>query len=123
MGRIFLSAGHVGTGNGTRDLQTVSGGTVSAKESIEIRDLVAAQLRSRDLQVLTVPDDLSQVQSIDWINARARTGDVAGALREADAFAELARAALDEVRGTLATLARLEIIGRVAGRRPDRTII
>lgn len=87
MARIFLSAGRAGTGNSTRDLQTVGGCTASAKETIEIRDLVAAQLRSRDLQVLTVPDDLSQVQSIDWINAHARTGDVALAIQAGSASA------------------------------------
>lgn len=77
MARIFLSAAHGGFENGTRDPGTVAGGTTEAKEMIQIRDLVVAQLRSRALEVLAVPDELSQVQSIDWINTRARIGDVA----------------------------------------------
>jgi N-acetylmuramoyl-L-alanine amidase len=77
MARIFLSAAHGGFENGTRDPGTVAGGTTEAKEMIQIRDLVVAQLRSRTLDILAVPDELSQVQSIDWINTRARIGDVA----------------------------------------------
>jgi len=77
MGRIFLSAGRGGFENGTKDPRTSAGGTAPARETIEIRDLVAAQLRSRALPVLAVPDDLTSVQSIDWIDGRARSGDVA----------------------------------------------
>ncbi len=77
MARIFLSAAHGGFENGTRDPGTVAGGTTEAKEMIQVRDLVVAQLRSRVLEVLAVPDELSQVQTIDWINTRARIGDVA----------------------------------------------
>lgn len=41
------------------------------------RDLIVTELRPRSFEVLVVPDDLSAVQTIDWINARARFGDVA----------------------------------------------
>jgi hypothetical protein len=44
---------------------------------IQTRDLVVAELRSRQFEVLSVPDDLSAAQTISWINSRARTGDVA----------------------------------------------
>lgn len=77
MARIFLSATHDGFENGMKDPGTVADGTTEAKEMIQIRDLVVAQLRSRAVEVLAVPDELSQVQSIDWINTRARIGDVA----------------------------------------------
>ncbi|WP_377480362.1 MAG: N-acetylmuramoyl-L-alanine amidase [Microcoleus anatoxicus] len=77
MARIFLSAGHGGFENGTRDPGTVAGGTTEAREMILLRDLVVGQLRSRAVEVLAVPDELSQVQTIDWINSRSRIGDVA----------------------------------------------
>lgn len=77
MARIFLSAGHGGFENGTRDPGTVAGGTTEAREMILLRDLVVGQLRSRGVEVLAVPDELSQVQTIDWINSRSRIGDVA----------------------------------------------
>lgn len=77
MGRIFLSAGHGGFENGTRNLGTLTRCTTEAREIIQIRDLTIAQLRSRTLEVLAVPDDLSQVQAIDWIDTRARIDDVA----------------------------------------------
>jgi N-acetylmuramoyl-L-alanine amidase len=77
MGRIFLSAGHGGFENGVRDPGTVAAGVVEADEMIKIRDLVVSKLRSRNIEVFVVPDYLSQVQSIDWINARAGSDDVA----------------------------------------------
>lgn len=77
MTRIFLSAGHGGFENGMRDPGTVAGGTNEAQEMIRIRDLVVGELRSRDLQVISVPDDLSQTQTIDWINTYSRSGDIA----------------------------------------------
>lgn len=77
MTRIFLSAGHGGFENGVRDPGTVAGGTNEAQEMIRIRDLVVGELRSRGLQVIAVPDDLSQTQTIDWINTHSRSGDIA----------------------------------------------
>ncbi|OIP70273.1 MAG: cell wall hydrolase [Oscillatoriales cyanobacterium CG2_30_40_61] len=77
MTRIFLSAGHGGFENGVRDPGTVAGGTTEAQEIIRIRDLVVGELRSRGVQVIAVPDDLSQTQTIDWINTHSRSGDIA----------------------------------------------
>ncbi|MEL7035024.1 MAG: N-acetylmuramoyl-L-alanine amidase [Cyanobacteria bacterium J06592_8] len=77
MGRIFLSAGHGGFENGVRDPGVIAGGTTEAQEMIWIRDLVAGELRSRSFQVYVVPDDLSQVGTVDWINYYTRSGDVA----------------------------------------------
>lgn len=77
MGRIFLSAGHGGFENNVRDPGTVAGGTTEAQEMIRIRDLVVAELRSRSIPVIVVPDDLSQTATIDWINAHSITGDIA----------------------------------------------
>ncbi|MBC6478841.1 MAG: N-acetylmuramoyl-L-alanine amidase [Hormoscilla sp. GM7CHS1pb] len=86
MGRIFISAGHGGIeSDGFRDPGAIAGNTTEAKEMIQLRDLIAADLRSRDFEVLVVPDDLSLRRSIDWINIRARRGDVSAELH-ADAF-------------------------------------
>ncbi|MBO1347667.1 MAG: N-acetylmuramoyl-L-alanine amidase [Hormoscilla sp. GUM202] len=86
MGIIFISAGHGGIeSDGFRDPGAIAGNTTEAKEMIQLRDLIAADLRSRDFEALVVPDDLSLRQSIDWINIRARRGDVSAELH-ADAF-------------------------------------
>lgn len=85
MGRIFISAGHGGIERGGRDLGSIVGNTNEAQEMILLRDLVVPELRSRGFEVLSVPDDLSSLQTIQWMNARARPGDVALEIH-ADAF-------------------------------------
>lgn len=95
MGRIFLSAGHGGYEGGALDPGSIAGGTTEAREMILLRDLIVSELRSRLLEVLSVPDDLSLVQTIDWINGRARYGDVALEIH-ADSFSN------PELRGTTA---------------------
>jgi N-acetylmuramoyl-L-alanine amidase len=77
MGRIFISAAHGGTEAGKNDPGAIAGGTTEAKEMILLRDLVVIELRTRNLEVLAVPDDLSAAQTIAWINARANSKDVA----------------------------------------------
>ncbi|NJN32389.1 MAG: cell wall hydrolase [Synechococcales cyanobacterium RM1_1_8] len=77
MGRIFLSAGHGGFENGVADPGAIAGGTTEAQEMIQLRDLMVLELRSRSLEVLSIPDDLSESQTTFWINSRARAGDVA----------------------------------------------
>ena len=76
MGRIFLSAGHGGPSN-AYDPGAVVGGTTEAEQMIMLRDRIISELRSRGFELLSVPDDLTLRQTIDWINARARAGDVA----------------------------------------------
>ncbi|AOY81605.1 MULTISPECIES: N-acetylmuramoyl-L-alanine amidase [Moorena] len=85
MGRIFISAGHGGMERGGRDPGAIAGGTTEAEEMIRLRDLVVPELRSRRFEVLSVPDELSLKQTIQWINDRARFGDVALEIH-ADAF-------------------------------------
>jgi hypothetical protein len=85
MGRIFISAGHGNRINGVSDPGAVVAGTTEAREMILTRDLIVTELRSRGVEVLSVPDALSAAQAIDWINARARKDDVALEIR-ADAF-------------------------------------
>ncbi len=77
MAQIFISAGHGGFENGIQDLGAKVEDITEAQEMIRIRDLIVPELRSRGFQVLSVPDDLSLQQSITWINARTRTGDIA----------------------------------------------
>ena len=77
MAQIFISAAHGGIENGVRDTGARVAGTTEAQEMIALRDLVVPELRSRGYDVLSVPDDLSLVQSIDWINARTKAGAIA----------------------------------------------
>ncbi|MBD2537414.1 N-acetylmuramoyl-L-alanine amidase [Coleofasciculus sp. FACHB-SPT36] len=72
MGRIFISAGH-----GAGEPGGQAGGTTEAQEMILLRDQIVPELRSRGFEVLSVPDDQNSTQSISWINARSRSGDVA----------------------------------------------
>lgn len=125
MGRIFISAGH-----GAGDPGAIVGGTTEAQEMILLRNLIASELRSRGFEVLSVPDDLTLRQTIDWINARARVGDVALEIH-ADAFsnpstrgASVFHIALNEERKANAELLLLALLRRVPqlpsrGAKPD----
>lgn len=77
MGRIFISAAHGGKEATRIDPGSIAGGTTEAREMILLRDLIVTELRSRNFEVLAVPDDLSAAQTINWINSRARDRDVA----------------------------------------------
>ena len=85
MGRIFISAAHGGRENGRIDPGAVAGGTTEAREMILLRDLILTEVRSRsdsagvsrNLEILSVPDNLSAQGTINWINSRARNRDVA----------------------------------------------
>jgi Mannosyl-glycoprotein endo-beta-N-acetylglucosaminidase/N-acetylmuramoyl-L-alanine amidase len=85
MGRIFLSAGHGGIENGKLDPGTVRDGTTEAREMMVLRDAILAETRSRNFEVLPVPDDLDITRTIRWINDRQRFGDIAIELHS-DAF-------------------------------------
>jgi N-acetylmuramoyl-L-alanine amidase/Mannosyl-glycoprotein endo-beta-N-acetylglucosaminidase len=77
MGRIFISAAHGGKEGGKIDPGAIAGGTTEAREMILLRDAIVTQLRSRGSEVLSVPDDLSAQNTINWINSRTRSLDVA----------------------------------------------
>ncbi|AFZ03402.1 N-acetylmuramoyl-L-alanine amidase [Calothrix sp. PCC 6303] len=77
MGRIFISAAHGGKEGGKIDPGAIAGGTTEAREMILLRDAIVTELRSRNSEVLSVPDDLSAQNTITWINSRARSLDVA----------------------------------------------
>jgi hypothetical protein len=77
MGRIFISAGHGGQEGSTIDPGVIAGNTTEAKEMILLRDLIVPELRSQGFEVLSVPDNLSALATIAWINARYLKGDIA----------------------------------------------
>ncbi|MBD2138807.1 N-acetylmuramoyl-L-alanine amidase [Anabaena sp. FACHB-1237] len=77
MARIFISAAHGGIEGGKKDPGAIAGGTTEAQEMILLRDLIVRELRSRNIEVLAVPDDLSAAQTISWINSRAQNKDIA----------------------------------------------
>ncbi|MGB3200377.1 MAG: N-acetylmuramoyl-L-alanine amidase [Nodosilinea sp.] len=130
MAQIFISAGHGGFENGVVDPGAVLPGTTEAAEMIQIRDLVVAELRSRNFSVLAVPDELSDAQTLAWINARCRPDDVALEIH-AGAFSNPAvrgaavfYIARNEVRRSHAELLLLALIRRVPslpsrGVKPD----
>lgn len=132
MGQIFLSAGHGGFENESRDLGVAVSGTTEAAEMQAIIDLVEPELRSRGFEVLSVPDDLSNAQTIGWINARCRPQDVALEIH-AGAFsspgtrgASVFYIANNEVRKGHAEVILLDLLRRVPqlpsrGARPDTT--
>ena len=85
MGRIIISAGHGGYEDGRIDPGAIVASTTEAREMMLLRDAVVTELRSRNFEVLSVPDDLSLNQTIAWMNSRARSTDVALEIH-ADAF-------------------------------------
>ncbi len=129
MGRIFVSAGHGGEGSNF-DPGIVAGGTTEAREMILTRDLIATELRSRNFEVLSVPDDLNTTQTLAWINARANENDVAleihtdGASNPSVRGASVFFIANNEQRKAHAELMLLALLRRVPslpsrGVRPD----
>lgn len=130
MAQIFISAGHGGFEDGVVDPGAVLPNTTEAAEMIQIRDLVVAELRSRNFAVLSVPDDLSAAQTLNWINARCRPADVALEIH-AGAFSDpgvrgtaVFYIAKNDVRRTQAELVLLALRRRVPllpsrGVKPD----
>ncbi|MEM0981222.1 MAG: N-acetylmuramoyl-L-alanine amidase [Cyanobacteria bacterium P01_H01_bin.58] len=130
MGQIFISAGHGGFEDGSLDSGVIIADTTEAAEMIRIRDLVVPELRSRGFEVLAVPDDLSNEQTLNWINSRCRLSDVAleihaGAFTSPGARgASVFYIAKNDVRQSHAELLLLALLRRVPqlpsrGARPD----
>ena len=85
MASIFVSAGHGGFEGNLRDSGAIAFGTTEAQEMILTRDLVVTELQKRGITTFSVPDTLSLVETIAWINNRCQPGDVAVEMH-ADAF-------------------------------------
>jgi N-acetylmuramoyl-L-alanine amidase len=90
MGKIFISAGHH-----LNDPGATAFGTTESREMMLTRDLVVRELREQGVEFDSVPDNLTLTGTIQWINSRAKRGDVAlelhgnafnGKLRGAEAF-------------------------------------
>ncbi len=133
MGRIFLSAAHGGLENGLIDPGSIVSGTTEAREMILLRDLLMAELRSRKLEALAVPDELSMQQTLDWINTRGRNDDIALELHADSAPNPLVRGATafyinqNDTRKRNADLILLAITKRLPslpnrGAKPDTTV-
>lgn len=72
---------------GIIDPGAVAGNTTEAQQMILLRDQLVPEVRRLNLEILAVPDDLSAADSILWINARARQGDIALEI-QTDAFTD-----------------------------------
>lgn len=132
MGKIFVSAGHGGFEDGALDMGFTVTGTSESVEMIRIRDLVVPELRSRGFDVLSVPDDLSHEQTLNWINSRCQRDDVALEIHAGAATSPGARGASvfyianNDVRKSHAELLLLALLRRIPqlpsrGARPDTT--
>ncbi len=130
MGKIFISAGHGGQENGALDMGVTVSGTTEAAEMIRLRDLIVPELRSRGFEVLSVPDDLSNEQTLNWINSRSDATDVALEIHGGAASSPGARGASvfyianNDLRKSHAELLLLALLRRVPqlpsrGARPD----
>ncbi len=87
MGRIFIAATYGGIELGEQEPDSALGANTEAQEMLLLRDQVVPELRARGFDVISVPDSESPRQSIDWINQRAHTTDVALGIH-ADAYSQ-----------------------------------
>lgn len=87
MGRIFVCATYGGYEGTSVELDAIGKSPNEAQEMVLLRDQIVPELRSRGLEVIAVPDTDNLRQSIDWINQRARLGDIALGIH-ADAYAQ-----------------------------------
>jgi hypothetical protein len=77
MGRIFLSMRHEEDKRGVGEPGTIAASATATRELTPISDLILTELRSREFEVLLVPEDLSPMATAEWINERSCPGDVA----------------------------------------------
>ncbi len=86
MGRIFICAIYGGYEGAAADPETIGSVPNEAKEMVFLRDLIVPELRNRSFEVVAVPDFDRPALSIDWIDKRAKPGDIALGIH-ADAYA------------------------------------
>ncbi len=86
MGRIFVCAIYGGYEGAAADPETIGSAPNEAKEMVFLRDLIVPELRNRSFEVIAVPDSDNPRLSIDWIDKRAKPGDIALGIH-ADAYA------------------------------------
>ena len=86
MSRIFICAIYGGYEGTAADPETIGSAPNEAKEMVFLRDLIVPELRNRSFEVVAVPDFDRPALSIDWIDKRAKPGDIALGIH-ADAYA------------------------------------
>jgi N-acetylmuramoyl-L-alanine amidase/Mannosyl-glycoprotein endo-beta-N-acetylglucosaminidase len=86
MGRIFICAIYGSYDGAAVDPETIGSAPNEAKEMVFLRDLIVPELRNRSFEVIAVPDFDRPALSIDWIDKRAKPGDIALGIH-ADAYA------------------------------------
>jgi N-acetylmuramoyl-L-alanine amidase/Mannosyl-glycoprotein endo-beta-N-acetylglucosaminidase len=86
MGRIFVCAIYGSNDGAAGDSETIGSAPNEAKEMVFLRDSIVPELRNRGFEVLAVPDADNPRISIEWIDKRAKPGDVALGIH-ADAYA------------------------------------
>ncbi|WP_373542206.1 N-acetylmuramoyl-L-alanine amidase [Chamaesiphon sp.] len=86
MGRIFICALYGGYEGAATDPETIGSAPNEAKEMVFLRDLIVPELRNRHFEVIAVPDFDNPRLGIDWIDRRAKPGDIALGIH-ADAYA------------------------------------
>jgi hypothetical protein len=86
MGRIFICAVYGGYEGTSTDPEAASAPN-EAKEMVFLRDTIVPELRNRGFEVVAVPDSENIRASIDWIDRRAKPGDIALGIH-ADAYAQ-----------------------------------
>jgi hypothetical protein len=87
MGRIFICAIYGGYEGTTGDPETIGKGANEAKQMVFLRDSIVPELRNRGFEVLAVPDSDNPRFAIEWIDKRAKPGDIALGIH-ADAYAQ-----------------------------------
>jgi N-acetylmuramoyl-L-alanine amidase/Mannosyl-glycoprotein endo-beta-N-acetylglucosaminidase len=87
MGRIFICAIYGGYDGAAADPETIGSAPNEAREMVFLRDLIVPELRNRSFEVVAVPDFDHPRLSIDWIDKRAKPGDIALGIH-ADAYAQ-----------------------------------
>jgi hypothetical protein len=86
MGRIFICALYGGYESAATDPETIGSAPNEAKEMVFLRDLIVPELRNRSFETIAVPDFDNPRLSVDWIDRRAKPGDIALGIH-ADAYA------------------------------------
>jgi hypothetical protein len=87
MGRIFVCAIYGGYESAATDPETIGSAPNEAKGMVFLRDSIVPELRNRNFEVIAVPDFDNPRISIDWIDKRAKPGDIALGVH-ADAYAQ-----------------------------------
>lgn len=87
MGRIFICAIYGGYEGAAADPEAIGSAPNEAKEMVFLRDSIVPELRNRSFEVIAVPDFDHPRLSIDWIDKRAKPGDIALGIH-ADAYAQ-----------------------------------